>query len=106
MRAHDYARSLLRDASECATLTFMQYAIDFAIKRVRAFWQTQGWTKTEYARLAKLKHESNLRNLDPGKPWNPKAATIRALESVIPSDFMPPPPCERKAKNGNGKRGK
>jgi ribosome-binding protein aMBF1 (putative translation factor) len=78
-------------------------ATDFALKRIRAYVDKQGWKKSRLATEAKL-HDTTLRDFDK-EDWNPSLRILRTVESVVPENFMPPPKCRRKPKNGNGRRG-
>lgn len=79
-------------------------ATDFALKRIRAYVDQQGWKKSRLATEAKL-HDTTLRDFDK-EGWNPSLRILRTVESIVPKTFMPPHECKSKPKNGNGKRGK
>lgn len=64
-----------------------QTGIEAAIARVRAFAAAREWTKGRFAREAGL-GETTLRDFH-APNWNPTAETLRALEALIPTDFLP-----------------
>lgn len=64
----------------------MLYA-DASLHRIRAFAIQHGLTGQGFAAMAGLS-EGTVRRLHT-PTFNPHLATLRALESVIPADFMP-----------------
>lgn len=56
--------------------------------RIRAYRQEKGWSKVQLAEEAGLSGESVLRGMD-AETWNPTAATLEALDEIIPPRWRP-----------------
>lgn len=59
-------------------------SIDASIHRIRSYLSRKGVTKDAVAKLAQV-HPNTLRSVHE-EDWNPRAATLRSLESVVPPD--------------------
>lgn len=60
-------------------------ATEYSVYRIKAFAREMGWAKSKFAIEAGLQ-PTTLRNFD-SDGWNPTLDTLKALESIIPSNF-------------------
>ena len=63
----------------------MDIGVDATISRIRAYALFRDWKKSRLATEAGL-NDTTLRDFD-DPTWNPRAKTLRKLESIIPADF-------------------
>lgn len=74
-------------AKGCSSVEInVDVSIDFVIKRIRSYVESQGWSRSRLAREAGLPHHTSIRDWD-NPDWNPTAAVLRRLEAVVPDDF-------------------
>lgn len=66
----------------------MSYA-DASLNRIREYARINGITRTEIARMSHV-WEGSLRRLWDDS-FNPKLDTLRRIEAIVPSTFMPLP---------------
>lgn len=62
--------------------------IDQSIARCRAYKTFMAWNISRFAKEAGL-NEATIRHMD-GPDWTPNVGTLRALESIIPIDWVSP----------------